>query len=255
MMEMMELKKNAAERLIRYARIMTPSDAGSETTPSSRCQFVLANALVDELKEMGLTDAFVDDTCYVYASIPASAGKEDCPAIGFIAHMDTVSDYTRDQVNPMVWENYDGRDLELPGGRIISSEDFPHISRLEGRTLITTDGNTVLGADDKAGVAEIMTMAEYLLRSGTPHGRICIGFTPDEEIGRGPDHFDVKGFGADFAYTVDGGEEGSIEYENFNAADAVFTVRGKGIHPGDAKGIMINASLVAIEINNMIPEN
>ena len=251
----MDLRNKAADRLIRYAKIMTPSNAKSQTVPSSICQFDLAHVLVEELRQMGIDNAYADDKCYVYASIPATEGKENCPAIGFIAHMDTVSDYTRTQVTPLVWENYDGRNLALPGGRVIRAEYFPHLSSLAGKTLITSDGNTILGADDKAGVAEIMTLAEYILQSDLPHGKICIGFTPDEEIGRGARYFDVEGFGADYAFTVDGGKEGSIEYENFNGADAVFTIHGKGIHPGDAKGIMINASLVAIRINEMIPED
>ena len=251
----MDFKKKATDRLIRYAKIMTPSREDSDSFPSTAVQFDLARVLVDELKELGMEDAFVDDYCYVYASIPATPGKEKCPVIGFISHMDTVSDYTKKQVNPLVWEDYDGKDLTLPSGRVISCSDFPHLASLKGRTLVTSDGNTILGADDKAGVAEIITMAEYLLRSSMPHGRICIAFTPDEEIGKGPAHFDVEGFGADYAYTVDGGVEGSIEYESFYAANVKFIIHGKGIHPGEAKGIMVNASLVAMHINSMIPEN
>ncbi|MBR5046632.1 MAG: peptidase T, partial [Eubacterium sp.] len=249
----MDKKKVLTDRFVRYCRVKTPSNRTSETVPSSMCQFDLARILVDELKELGLEDAHVDDKCYVYATIPATEGYEAKPAIGFIAHMDTVSDYTGGPVVPMIWPDYDGNDLILPGGRVISVTDFPHLPSLKGRTLITSDGNTILGSDDKSGIAEIMTLAEMILESDLPHGKICIGFTPDEEIGRGPDHFDVKGFGADYAYTLDGGAEGSLEYENFNAATAEFTIYGKGVHPGYAKGVLINAALVAMQINAMLP--
>ncbi|MCD8300893.1 MAG: peptidase T [Clostridiales bacterium] len=243
-----------AERFMRYARILTPSREGSDTFPSTHCQFDLANVLVDEMKMMGINDARVDAHCYVFGYIPATEGCEAAPALGFIAHMDTVSDFADHAPCPMVIEDYDGNDIELGGsGRAIKVSDFPHLPSLKGRTLITTDGTTVLGADDKAGVAEIMAMADELIHSGIPHGKICIGFTPDEEIGAGPDHFDVEGFGADYAYTVDGGPEGSIEYENFNAAGAMFEVHGFNVHPGDAKDIMINAALVAMEINGLLP--
>ena len=249
----MDRKKVLTERLVRYCSVKTPSNRTSETTPSSQCQFDLARLLVDELKSLGLKDAHVDDKCYVYATIPATEGYEEKPSLGFIAHMDTVSDYTREPIHPMVWPDYDGNDLTLPSGRVISVKDFPHLPSLKGRTLITSDGHTVLGSDDKSGIAEIMTLAQMIQESELPHGKICIGFTPDEEIGRGPDHFDVKGFGADYAYTLDGGDEGSIEYENFNAASAEFVICGKGVHPGIAKGVLINAALVAMEINAMLP--
>ena len=248
----MNIKDKVTEHLLRYTQIMTPSNEESDTVPSSRCQFTLANVLVAELRAMGVNTAYVDEKCYVYAQIPATPGYEDRKAIGFIAHMDTVSEYTDSQVHPLLHEDYDGENLSLPSGLVLDKKDFPHLPALAGRTLITTDGSTVLGADDKAGVSEIMTMAEEILQSGMPHGRICIGFTPDEEIGRGADHFDIAGFGADYAFTVDGGEEGCIEYENFNAASADIYIQGKSVHPGDAKDVMINALLVAMEFNGML---
>ncbi len=249
----MDYKKALTDRFVRYCRVKTPSNRTSETVPSSECQFELAHMLVEELRNLGLEDARVDDKCYVYATIPATKGYEDKLALGFIAHMDTVSDYTKDSIRPMIWPDYDGNDLTLPSGRVIRVKDFPHLPSLKGRTLITSDGNTVLGSDDKSGIAEIMTLVEMIQKDGIPHGKICVGFTPDEEIGRGPDHFDVEGFGADYAYTVDGGAEGSIEYENFNAASAEFTIYGKGVHPGYAKGVLVNAALVAMQINDMLP--
>lgn len=249
----MDKKKALTERLVRYCKVKTPSNRASETVPSSECQFDLAHMLVEELKSLGLEDARVDDKCYVYASIPATKGYEDKLALGFIAHMDTVSDYTRGSIRPMVWPDYDGNDLTLPSGRVIRVKNFPHLPSLKGRTLITSDGHTVLGSDDKSGIAEIMTLVEMIQESGLPHGKICIGFTPDEEIGKGSNHFDIEGFGADYAYTLDGGSEGSIEYENFNAASAEFFIHGKGVHPGAAKGVLVNAALVAMHINDMLP--
>ena len=214
----------------------------------------MAKQLVEELHSIGVTNAEVDDKCYIYASIPATAGLEDKKAVGFIAHMDTAPDFCGENVNPVVVENYDGEDVVLgTSGRTIKVSDFPHLKTLKGRTLIHTDGTTLLGADDKSGIAEIMTFAEELINSGEPHGKICIGFTPDEEIGAGADHFDVARFGADFAYTVDGGEENAVEYENFNAAGADVKFNGVNIHPGDAKDIMVNAALVAMEFNGMLP--
>lgn len=244
----------AYERLLNYVRIYTTSDEESTTVPSTARQFDLAKILVDELQSLGVTDARVDDKCYVYGTIPATAGYEDKKSLGFIAHMDTAPDFTGENVNPIVEENYDGEDVVLgTSGRVISVADFPHLKSLKGRTLIHTDGTTLLGADDKSGIAEIMTFVEELLNSNEPHGKICIGFTPDEEIGAGADHFDVKTFGADFAYTVDGGEENAVEYENFNAAGATVKFNGVNIHPGDAKDIMVNAALVAMEFNAMLP--
>ena len=244
----------AYERLLNYVKIYTTSDEESTTVPSTARQFDLAKILVDELQSLGVTDARVDDKCYVYGTIPATAGYEDKKSLGFIAHMDTAPDFTGENVNPIVEENYDGEDVVLgTSGSVISVADFPHLKSLKGRTLIHTDGTTLLGADDKSGIAEIMTFVEELLNSNEPHGKICIGFTPDEEIGAGADHFDVKTFGADFAYTVDGGEENAVEYENFNAAGATVKFNGVNIHPGDAKDIMVNAALVAMEFNAMLP--
>jgi len=244
----------AYERLLNYVKIYTTSDEESTSVPSTARQFDLAKILVDELQSLGVTDARVDDKCYVYGTIPATAGYEDKKSLGFIAHMDTAPDFTGENVNPIVEENYDGEDVVLgTSGRVISVADFPHLKSLKGRILIHTDGTTLLGADDKSGIAEIMTFVEELLNSNEPHGKICIGFTPDEEIGAGADHFDVKTFGADFAYTVDGGEENAVEYENFNAAGATVKFNGVNIHPGDAKDIMVNAALVAMEFNAMLP--
>ncbi len=244
----------AYERLLNYVKVYTTSDEDSTTVPSTARQFDLAKQLVEELHSIGVTNAEVDDKCYIYASIPATAGLEDKKAVGFIAHMDTAPDFCGENVNPVVVENYDGEDVVLgTSGRTIKVSDFPHLKTLKGRTLIHTDGTTLLGADDKSGIAEIMTFAEELINSGEPHGKICIGFTPDEEIGAGADHFDVARFGADFAYTVDGGEENAVEYENFNAAGADVKFNGVNIHPGDAKDIMVNAALVAMEFNGMLP--
>lgn len=244
----------AYERLLNYVKVYTTSDEDSTTVPSTARQFDLAKQLVEELHSIGVTNAEVDDKCYIYASIPATAGYEDKKAVGFIAHMDTAPDFCGENVNPVVVENYDGEDVVLgTSGRTIKVSDFPHLKTLKGRTLIHTDGTTLLGADDKSGIAEIMTFAEELINSDMPHGKICIGFTPDEEIGAGADHFDVKRFGADFAYTVDGGEENAVEYENFNAAAASVKFNGVNIHPGDAKDIMVNAALVAMEFNSMLP--
>ncbi len=243
------------ERFIKYAMIPTASNENSAAVPSTQCQFNLAHVLVDELLAMGVSDARVNEKYYVYATIPATEGYEDKPAIGFIAHMDTVSDFADKQVQPVIHKNYDGGDLKLGNsGRTLEVALFPHLPSLKGRTLITSEGDTILGADDKAGVAEIMCLAEKLMNQEFPHGKICIGFTPDEEVGNGAEFFDVKGFGAEFAYTVDGGAENEIEYENFNAYKADIEVAGFNIHPGSAKDRMVNASLVAMEFNAMLPE-
>lgn len=248
------MESKVTERFLRYAKVLTPSCEESETVPTSECQFALAKLLVEEMKQMGISDAAVDAQCYVYGSIPATPGYEQAPALGFIAHMDTVSDFAGHPAVPVLNPQYNGGDLPLgDSGRTLKVKDFPHLPSLAGRTLVTSDGTTILGADDKAGIAEILTMAEELLTGNRPHGKICIGFTPDEEVGAGADHFDVKRFGADFAYTVDGGAEGEIEYENFNAASAVFEIKGFNVHPGSAKDVMINAALVAMEINGMLP--
>ncbi len=242
------------ERLLKYVTFFTASDECSESVPSTDRQFALANELVAELKSLGVNNAYVDDKCYVYAYLPATKGLEAVPAIGFIAHLDTAPDFNGDGCKPIIHKCYDGKDIELgAGGRTLKVSDFPHLQKLKGQTLITTDGETLLGADDKAGIADIITAVEQIISQDIPHGKICIGFTPDEEIGRGADCFDVKTFGAEYAYTVDGGAAGEIEYENFNAAAALWTINGINVHPGSAKNIMRNASLVAMEINAMLP--
>ncbi len=242
------------ERLLKYVVVRTPSDENSQTVPSSSCQFDLAKLLLEELKELGVTDSYMDDKCFVYGKIPASKGCENCTKLGFIAHMDTVSDYCTHAIVPVVTENYNGKDFVLGNsGRSLTVKNFPHLPSLKGRTLITTDGTTVLGADDKAGIANIMTMVEKLMTEKIPHGPIRIAFTPDEEIGTGSHSFNVSDFDADFAYTVDGGPEGEIEYENFNACAAKFEIEGFSVHPGSSKDTMINASLVAMEINSLLP--
>ena len=245
----------AYERLLNYVRIHTTSDEESTSVPTSARQFDLAKLLVDELKAIGITDAEVDDMCYVYASLPATTGYENAPRLGFVAHMDTAPDFCGENVQPRIIEHYDGSDVVLgTSGRTLENAQFPHLKNLAGRTLIVTDGTTLLGADDKAGIAEIVTMLERILKEGRPHGKLSVCFTPDEEVGSGADHFDVARFGADFAYTCDGGPEGELQYENFNAAEAVFTIRGFNVHPGEAKDKMINALLVACEINGMLPK-
>ncbi|SHJ78680.1 peptidase T [Hespellia stercorisuis] len=244
----------AYERLLRYVVVRTPSDEESDTVPSSKCQFELARMLAAELKELGVEDAVVDEQCYLYGHIPATEGYEDRQSIGFIAHMDTVSDFCSHAIVPVVTENYDGKDLVLgESGRTIRTDVFKELPLLKGRTLITSDGTTILGADDKAGIAEIMTLIERLRDENIPHGPISIAFTPDEEIGMGAARFDVKKFGAEFAYTLDGDTEGEIQYENFNACAADFLVKGVNVHPGSSKDTMVNASLVAMEINAMLP--
>ena len=244
----------AYERLLKYVVVRTPSDENSETVPSSKCQFDLAHLLEEEMKELGLTDIYLDDQCYLYGKLPATEGLEDKPAIGFIAHMDTVSDFCDHDITPVITENYNGEDLALgTSGLTLSTETFPHLKDLKGRTLITSDGTTVLGADDKAGIAEILTVIEQLQEQNIPHGPICVAFTPDEEIGTGASHFDVERFGADYGYTLDGDTEGEIQYENFNACKACFDIAGVSVHPGSSKDTMINASLVAMEINSLLP--
>ena len=244
----------AYERLLKYVVVRTPSDENSETVPSSPCQFDLAKLLETEMKELGLKDVHLDDQCYLYGNLPATAGYEDKPAIGFIAHMDTVADFCDHDIVPVLTENYSGEAMEIgKSGLILSPETFPHLASLKGRTLITSDGTTVLGADDKAGIAEILTMIERVQAENIPHGKLCVAFTPDEEIGTGAAHFNVEEFGADYGYTMDGDTEGEIQYENFNACKACFDIKGFSVHPGSSKDTMINASLVAIEINNMLP--
>ena len=244
----------AYERLLSYVKVFTPSSEETGTSPSTQYQFDLARQLVQELKELGIDDAIVDDHCYVYGHIPATKGYESSKKLGFIAHMDTVSDFCDHPVNPVVTPNYDGGDLTLgTSGRILSPKMFPHLSALKGRTLITSDGTTILGADDKAGIAEIMTMIEHLNNTDIAHGPISISFTPDEEIGMGADNFDVKKFDADYAYTLDGDTEGEIQFENFNAGRAIVEFTGVNVHPGSSKDTMVNAALVAMEFNSMLP--
>ena len=244
----------AYERLLKYVKIYTTSEEESGTTPSAQREFDLGNLLAEELKEIGVENVRITEQCYVYGEIPATPGYEQVPALGFIAHMDTAPDFCGEGVKPQIIGDYDGNDIQLgQSGRVLSCKAFPNLCALKGRTLITTDGTTLLGADDKAGVAEIMTMAEQIILEKIPHGKICIAFTPDEEIGEGADHFDVDGFGAKYAYTVDGGAENEIEYENFNAAGAEIEITGLSVHPGDSKDTMINAALVAKEFNQMLP--
>ena len=244
----------AYERMLNYIKIWTTSDSSSESVPSTSRQFDLARILVEEMKKLGIEDAHVDDKCYVYGTLPAKKGYEDKTKLGFIAHLDTSEDMSGQNVNPQIIENYDGKDINLgESGRGIKVSDFEHLKDFKGRTLITTDGTTLLGADDKAGIAEIMTAIEIIQKENIPHGKISRGFNPDEEIGTGAHNFDVKKFAADFAYTVDGGLEGQIEYENFNASSALFEIKGINVHPGSAKDIMVNSQLIAMEINSMIP--
>ena len=244
----------AYERLLSYVKVFTPSSEETGTSPSTQYQFDLARQLVQELQELGVKDASVDDHCYVYGHIPTTEGYESCKKLGFIAHMDTVSDFCDHPVTPVVTPDYDGGELALEtSGRVLSPKMFPHLSTLKGRTLITSDGTTILGADDKAGIAEIMTMIEHLNDGTIAHGPISVAFTPDEEIGMGTDHFDVKKFNADYAYTLDGDTEGEIQYENFNAGRAVVEFTGVNVHPGSSKDTMVNAALVAMEFNSMLP--
>lgn len=244
----------AYERLLKYVSVYTTSDPDSATVPSSMRQYDLAHQLVDELKALGLENVHVDENCVVYGWLSATPGCEKQPALGFIAHMDTAPDCAGENVKPQIIENYDGGDVLLAGsGEKLSPAAFPTLKKLAGMTLITTDGTTLLGADDKAGIAEIMTALESIISEKKPHGKLCIAFTPDEEVGAGVDHFDVEKFGAVYAYTVDGGEEGEIAYETFNACSAEVAVEGLSVHPGSAKDTMINAALVAMEFNALLP--
>ena len=242
------------ERFLKYVSYWTTSEEGTMKIPSSEREFDLAKVLAEELKKLGLHNVTLTEHCYVYGLLPATPGMEEKKAMGFIAHMDTAPDFSGKDVNPQVIPNYDGKDVLLEkSGAYLKVSDFPTLSTLKGRTLITTDGTTLLGADDKAGIAEIMTAIEEILKEGMPHGDIWVGFTPDEETGNGPIYFDLDLFRADYAYTVDGDYEGEIAYENFNAADATFTIKGVNVHPGEAKDIMVNAALIACEIVSMLP--
>lgn len=249
------------ERFLTYVSYWTTSDEknstkdGAVNMPSSDRQFALAKVLEQELKDLGLTKVRLTDHCYVYGLLPATPGYEHKKAVGFISHMDTAPDYSGENVKPQIIKNYDGGDVLLPGsGALLKVSDFPSLASLARRTLITTDGTTLLGADDKAGIAEILTAVEQLIASGKPHGDIWVGFTPDEEVGNGAELFDLDYFKADFAYTLDGDYEGEVAYENFNAASALFTITGVNVHPGEAKDIMVNAALVACELQSMLPE-
>lgn len=243
------------ERFLRYVKCGTRSDEDSKTCPSTKSQYDFGMQLVSELKEIGLNDVSIDENGYVMASLPSNIDRK-VPVIGFIAHMDTSPDFTGENVKPQIINNYDGNDIVLSKERniVLSPSMFPELKNYKGQDLITTDGTTLLGADDKAGVAEIITAMEYLLNHpGVKHGAIKLCFTPDEEIGRGADLFDVENFGADFAYTIDGGPLGELEYENFNAASADVTINGSNVHPGSAKDKMLNSLLVAMEFNGMLP--
>lgn len=240
----------AYERFLKYVSVWTTSDETSETVPSADRELVLAELLVEEMKELGIEDARVDEKGYVYGSVPATLGCENAPALGLIAHMDTAPDAPGDNIHPQIIENYDGKDVVLgTSGKTIKVEEFPYLADLKGRTLITTDGTTLLGADDKAGIAEVLTVVDEILKEGLPHGKICIGFTPDEEIARGAKHFDVEGFGADYGYTLDGSAEGEIQYENFNASTAFITIHGVSVHTGTAKDVLVNSQTIGTEFH------
>lgn len=242
------------ERLLKYIAIKTPCDENSDTVPTSQCQFDLARILADELKELGLDKVVLDDKCFVYGILAATPGYENKKKLGLIAHMDTVPEFCEAEIHPVCTPDYDGCDLVLgDSGRVLTTKDFPHLKGLKGRTLITSDGNTILGVDDKAGIAEIMQLLEILITEKIPHGQISVAFTPDEECGSGAAHFDFDTFDAEVAYTLDGDGEGEIQYQNFNACEAKFEINGKNVHPGSAKDVMINAVLIAADINNMLP--
>lgn len=250
-------REKLLNRFITYIKIFSTSDAESETTPSTERQWDIANYLYKELQDLGLEDVSIDEKGYVFGFIPSNK-EEEVPQVGFIAHYDSSPDFNGENVNPQIWENYDGEDLLLnkKTGFTLSSTKFESLKKYIGQTIITTDGTTLLSADDKAGVAEIVTAAEFLLANPQiKHGRISIGFNPDEEIGRGAHHFDVEKFGAEWAYTMDGGEIGELEYENFNAAGAVVKIHGLSVHPGYSFGKMLNAGLVASEFINSLPAN
>ncbi len=248
---------NLVERFLRYIKVDTQSDFESETVPSTKKQFNLAKILENELQELGLQDVSLDENGYIMATLPANTSQE-LPIIGFIAHIDTSPDFSGKDVKPQIIENYDGTDILLNAELNIwlAPKNFPELKKYIGQDLITTDGTTLLGADDKAGIAEIMTALEFFKENPTvKHGTLKIGFTPDEEIGRGADYFDVQKFAADYAYTIDGGELGELEFENFNAAAATISIKGRNIHPGYAKDKMLNSMLIAMELNSLLPVN
>ena len=245
----------ASERLLKYAVIYTGSDEDhAEQTPSTPEQMTLAQVLAKDMRDIGLTDVSVDAHAYVYGFLPATAGREQCPPIGFIAHIDIVNEFGNSEIHPQIVKEYDGGEIALgTSGHTLDTVQFPDLKQAIGKTVITTDGTTVLGADDKAGVAEILTMCERLVQDNLPHGKICVCFTPDEEIGHGAALLDLEKFGASYAYTVDGGAPNEVEWETFYAAAADWSIAGVSVHPGDAKDKMINAALVAMEINGMLP--
>ncbi|WP_163971499.1 peptidase T [Oceanobacillus halotolerans] len=251
------MKQEIIERFTKYVKVDTQSDGTSDTTPSTPGQFELANLLVEELKSIGMKDVSVDEHAYVMATLPANTDK-DVPTIGFMAHLDTATDFTGKNVNPQVVENFDGNDLTLNDklNVVLRANDFPELPTYKGHTLITTDGTTLLGADNKAGIAEIMTAMAYLINHPEiKHGTIRVAFTPDEEIGRGPHKFDVNRFNATYAYTVDGGPLGELQYESFNAAAARIIFKGNSVHPGTAKNKMVNAGKMAAEFIEKLPKN
>ena len=252
----MTLQEKLTERLIRYAKINTQSDEAQDTTPTTSGQWTLAKLLVEELKEIGMKDVDIDNNGYVMATLPSNTDK-DVPVIGFMAHVDTATDFTGENVQPQIWENYDGGDITLNKDQnvMMSTDEYPELKKYAGHTLITTDGTTLLGADNKAGISEIMTAMEYLINHPEiPHGAIRVAFTPDEEIGRGPHKFDVERFNASLAYTVDGGPLGELQFESFNAAGAEVTFYGNNVHPGTAKGKMIHAIKMANQFIAQLPE-
>ncbi|MEH7886561.1 peptidase T [Bacillus sp. JJ1609] len=249
------MKNEIIERFTSYVKVDTQSNENSESCPSTEGQLTLANMLVEELKTIGMEDVTIDENGYVMATLPATTDK-DVPTIGFLAHVDTATDFTGKNVNPQVIENFNGDAIVLNKEQdiVLSPEDFPELPQYKGHTLITTDGTTLLGADNKAGIAEIMTAMAYLIKHPEiKHGKIRVAFTPDEEIGRGPHKFDVAAFNAKFAYTIDGGPLGELEYESFNAAGAKLTFKGKNVHPGTAKGKMVNSAKLAMEFHSMLP--
>lgn len=249
------MKEEIIERFTTYVKVDTQSDESVDTCPSTPGQLTLGNMLVDELKSIGMQDAAIDENGYVMATLPSNTEK-DVPTIGFLAHVDTATDFTGKNVNPQIIESYDGKDIVLNEKLqvTLSPDQFPELSGYKGHTLITTDGTTLLGADNKAGIAEIMTAMDHLIKHPEiKHGTIRVAFTPDEEIGRGPHKFDVKRFNASFAYTVDGGPLGELEYESFNAAAAKITIKGNNVHPGTAKGKMINSAKIAMKLNSLLP--
>lgn len=249
------MKNELVERFISYVKIDTQSDEDNSACPSSPGQLILGNKLVSDLHTIGLVDAKIDDNGYVMATLPGNTDKE-VPVIGFLAHLDTATDFTGKNVNPQIVENYNGKDITLNSelNIILSPTDFPHLTDYQNQTLITTDGTTLLGADNKAGIAEIMTAMDYLIQHPEiKHGQIRVAFTPDEEIGRGPHKFDVEAFHAAYAYTIDGGPLGELQYESFNAAGLKITFKGTNIHPGTAKGKMVNAAKIAMKFNAILP--